>query len=452
MHTTAAPQPVSQRSRLAWYSYDVGSSAYAAVVLLAVYAAYFKEHVVGGAEGSRLWGLSVAIAMIIVAIISPLLGVVADMTGRKKAFLLAFTALACVATALLFFVQKGDILTGMLFFVLAEVGYRGGQVFYNSLLPEVAGVEETGRVSGYGWAIGLVGGIVCLLLVLVLVMFNEGTVIVRLSLVITAVWFAAFATPLFVWLRERAKSTPRAPGDSVISPALSHLRGTLATVRRYREFVKFVVAFLIYNDGILMTVNFAAIFGAVMFGLDQQELILFMILVQVTSVAGALISGALVDRVSGKATLVLFILLMLGAVVGLFLNNSVVGFFVVGGVAGCALSAVQAVSRGMVAILSPPGRSAEFYGFFAVAGRTSSFIGPAIYGWVAAEAALSFEAQGDAASFLWFKAIPQGAGLAEQLGQRAAILPVILFLGVGLVLLLLVNEARARKERTEVAS
>jgi MFS-type transporter involved in bile tolerance (Atg22 family) len=182
----------------------------------------------------------------------------------------------------------------------------------------------------------------------------------------------------------------------------------------------------------------------VMFGLDQQQLIVFMIVVQVTSVVGAYVSGVLADRLGGKPTLIIFILMMLSAVVGLFVNETVKGFFIIGGIAGCALSAVQSVSRAMVAMLSPPARSAEFYGFFAVAGRTSSFVGPAIYGWVAAEAALWFEKQGEAASFLWFKAHEQGASLAEQLGQRVAVLPVIAFLVVGLLLLLSVNESRAR--------
>jgi len=145
--------------------------------------------------------------------------------------------------------------------------------------------------------------------------------------------------------------------------------------------------------------------------------------------------------------LVIFLVMMLGAVIGLFLNESVEGFFVIGGVAGCALSAVQSVSRAMIGKLSPPGRSAEFYGFFAVAGRTSSFIGPTIYGWVAADAALWFEARGERASFLWFRAHERGASLAEQLGQRVAILPVIVFLVVGLVLLLSVDEARSRSAR-----
>ena len=438
-------QSSSSRRRWLWYLYDVGNSSYAAVVILAIYAAYFKGHVVGGAEGSRLWGVSVGIAMLVVAVISPILGVIADHTGQKKRMLMYFTALSVTCTALLFFVQKGDILLGMVLFILAEIGYRGGQVFYNSLLPEVAEQEEIGRVSGNGWAIGLMGGIVCLFIVLALVTLNEGTWFVRISLVITAIYFGVFAAPLFLWFQEKGEGKKLQPGENVFSIAFQKLSHTFRTVRDHREFVKYIVAFLIYNDGILMAINFAAIFGAVMFGLDQQQIILFMILIQFTSVIGAYISGWIADRRSGKASLVIFLLLMIGSVVGLFVVESVTGFFVIGGIAGLALSSVQAVSRAMVGALAPPGRSAEFYGFFAVAGRTSSFIGPTIYGIVAAEAAIFFEAQGDQAAFLWFRVLEGGAPFAEQLGQRVAILPVILFLIVGLVLLLGVNEKQARE-------
>jgi UMF1 family MFS transporter len=441
--TLAKPARVSNRQRWAWYSYDVGNSAYAAVVLLAIYAAYFKGHVVGGPEGSRLWGYSVGIAMAVVAATAPILGAIADFCGRKKGFLLFYTALTCLCTALMFFVGKGQVLFGMLVFIVAEIGYRSGQVFYNALLPEVAEQEELGRVSGNGWAIGLIGGIVCLLLVLVLVTLIEGTWIVRLSLVITAAYYALFSAPLFLWLRERAKPQPMPTGENYLTIAFKRLAQTFRTVRHHREFLKFFAAFLIYNDGVLMTVNFAAIFGAVMFGLDQQQLIVFMIIVQVTSVVGSYIAGIAADRFSNKLSLALSLLLMLGAVLGLFVNESMTGFYIIGGVAGCALSAVQAVSRGMVAVLSPPGQSAEFYGFYAFAGRTSSVIGPAIYGWVAAEAALWFEAQGQSARFLWFKAHELGAPLAEQLGQRLAILPIMAFLVVGLVLLMSVDEERA---------
>jgi len=442
----------SNRRRWLWYLYDVGNSSYAAVVILAIYAAYFKGHVVGGVEGSRLWGVSVGIAMLVVAVISPVLGVIADYTGQKKRFLGYFTALSVACTALLYFVQKGDILLGMVLFILAEIGYRGGQVFYNSLLPEVAEQEEIGRVSGNGWAIGLMGGIVCLFIVLALVTLNEGTWFVRFSLVITAIYFAVFASPLLVWFQEQGGEKKILPGENIFSIAFTRLRHTFQSVRDHREFIKYIVAFLIYNDGILMAINFAAIFGAVMFGLDQQQIILFMILIQFTSVIGAYISGWIADKRSGKASLVIFLLLMIVSVVGLFVVETVAGFFVIGGVAGLALSSVQAVSRAMVGTLAPPGQSAEFYGFFAVAGRTSSFIGPTIYGFVAAEAALFFEAQGDQASFLWFRLLEGGAPFAEQLGQRVAILPVILFLVVGLLLLLSVNERKARQSATTPVS
>jgi UMF1 family MFS transporter len=436
-----------RRQRWMWYLFDVGNSAYAAVVILAIYAAYFKDVVVGGAEGSRLWGISVGIAMLVVAIISPVLGAIADFAGSKKRMLFFFTAQAIIATALLFFVREGNIVMGMVFFILAEIGYRGGQVFYNSLLPEIADQDDIGRVSGYGWAIGLMGGIVCLLLVLGLVMSFEGTYIIRLSLVITAVYFAIFATPLFLFLNEKAQHKPMPKEETYLSIAFQRLKKTISSVKNHREFVKYIIAFLIYNDGILMAINFAAIFGVVMFGLDQQQIIIFMIIIQFTSVIGAYISGFIADYLSAKYSLVIFLIGMLGCVVGLFLVESVPGFFIIGGAAGLALSSVQAVSRAMVGKLAPTGQSAEFYGFFAVAGRTSSFIGPTIYGIVAAEAALWFKAQGDQASFLWFEFLEGGAPYAEQLGQRVAIIPVMIFLIVGLLILLTVKEHKKRAGR-----
>lgn len=449
--TMARPQP-TRRERWAWYLYDFGNSAYAAVVLLAVYALYFKEEVVGGAEGSRLWGLSVGIAMLVVAIIAPILGTIADFSGAKKRFLLFFTAMSCLFTALLFFVQGGDILIGMLFFILAEIGYRSAQVFYNSLLPEIAEPDEIGLVSGNGWAIGSLGGIACLFVVLALIMLVGGAFVVRLSLVITAVFFIIFAAPIFLWLPERAKPQALPAGEGYLTIALKRLGHTFRTVRSYREFIKYIVAFLIYNDGILMALDFAAIFGGVLFGLNQQQLIIFMIIVQVTSIAGAYLAGLIANRWDSKRSLIISILLMIASVIGLFFNNSLIGFFVIGSLAGFSLSAVQAVSRGMISVLAPPGRSAEFYGFFAVAGRTSSFIGPTIYGWIAAEAFLWFQAQGTAASLLWFQANPLGTSFAEQLGQRLALLSIIAFLAVGLVLLFFVNEAKGRAEAMEGAA
>jgi UMF1 family MFS transporter len=433
MTTATLATASTRRERWAWYLYDFGNSAYASVVLLAVYSAYFKGEVVGGAEGTRMWGLALGIAMLAVAVISPILGAIADFAASKKRFLLVFTIMACLFTAGLFFAKPGALVIGMGFFILAEIGYRAAQVFYNGLLPEIAAPDEMGRVSGYGWAIGTAGGVVCLLLILPLIVLVGGTFVVRLSLVITAIFFAVAAVPLFLWIRERAEPQVLPAGENYLSVALKRLGKTIRTASQFREFAKFMIAFLVYNDGIIMALDFAAIIGAVLFGMTQEQLIIFMIIVQVTNVAGAYVFGILVDRIGAKRSLVLSLLMMIGVVVWLYLNQTLTGYFFVGAVAGVAMAGAQSVSRTMVAIFAPPGQSAEFYGFFSVVGRTSSFIGPIVYGLLAAEAALWYQSQG------------QDSGLAEQSGQRVAILSILVFLVLGLVLLTFVDEKKARK-------
>lgn len=437
MATSTAAEPVTRRQRWAWYLYDFGNSAYAAVILLAVYSAYFQGKVVGGAEGSRLWGLAVAIAMLVVALTSPVLGAIADFSGSKKRFLLVYTAISVIFTAGLFLAKPGNLWIGMGFFIVAEIGYRGAQVFYNALLTEIAEPEEMGRVSGYGWAIGTAGGVLCLLLILPLIMilgdtFADDTLIVRLSLPITALFWALSAIPIFRWLPERTQGRALPPGENYLTIAFRQLANTIRKAARFREFVKYMVAFLVYNDGVIMALDFAAIIGAVLFGMDQEKLIIFVIVIQITNVAGAYLFGELVDRIGGKRTLTLSILMMIATVIWLYFNQTQAGFFVIGAVAGFAMAGIQSVSRTMVAIFSPPGQSGEFYGFFAVAGRTSSFVGPAVYGWVAAEAAL------------WYQAHGQLLESAEQSGQRLAILSIAAFLVVGLLLLSFVNETKAR--------
>lgn len=427
------PNRKKNREHLAWYLYDFGNSAYAAVVLLAIYSAYFKNSVVGGAEGTRLWGISVGIAMLFVAITSPILGTLADFSVSKKKFLFVYSLITWVFTALLFFVENGDIFTGMLFFIMAEIGYRSGQVFYNSLLTDIASPAEMGKVSGNGWAIGSIGGILCLIVILPAIILTEGTLMVRLSLPFTAIFFALSAIPTFLWIKEKGKPQQLPANENYFSLALKRLRSTMRSVRSFKEFIKFIVAFLIYNDGILMALDFAAIIGAVLFGMDQQQLIIFMIIVQVTSVAGAYVMAIVGDKIGFKKSLIFSIVMMTAVVLGMLFTKSIEGFFVIGALAGFALTGVQSISRTMVGLFAPAGKSAEFFGFFAVAGRTSSFIGPTIYGILAAEAALWFE-QNRGISEL----------LAEQSGQKVAIVSIAVFLLLGLAVLLSVNEKKAR--------
>jgi len=418
----------TNRDHLAWYLYDFGNSAYAAVVLLAVYAAYFKGTVVGGAEGSRYWGIAVGIAMLAVAIISPILGAIADFSASKKKFLFIFSAITWVFTGLLFFVEKGDVLFGMLFFIIAEIGYRSGQVFYNSLLTEIAEPEDMGRVSGNGWAIGSLGGIIALLILLPIIVIVGGTLVVRLSLVFTSIYFAAASIPTFLWIKEKAVPSDLPAGENIFSVAFDRLIETFKTLGDYKDFLRFIIAFLIYNDGILMALNFAAIIGAVLFGMTQTQLIIFMIIVQVTSVIGAYIAGIAGKKIGFKRSLIYSIVMMMGVILMMLFAQNLTQFFIIGALAGFALTGVQSVSRTLVGYFAPKGRSAEFYGLFAVTGRTSSFIGPTVYGFLAYEAAIYFQNKG----YLIL--------VAEQLGQRVAIGSIAVFLLVGLLILLGVND------------
>jgi UMF1 family MFS transporter len=182
-----------------------------------------------------------------------------------------------------------------------------------------------------------------------------------------------------------------------------------------------------------MALDFAAIIGAVLFGIDQQGLIIFVIIVQLTNVVGAYIFGRWVDRWGGKRSLVISILMMIVVVFALYFNQTASGFNIIGAVAGFAMAGTQSVSRTMVSIFSPPGKSAEFYGFFALAGRTSSFIGPTIFGIIAAEAAL------------YYLSLGQSGELADQSGHRMAILSIAVFFIIGLIVLTFVDENKARQ-------
>ena len=205
---------------------------------------------------------------------------------------------------------------------------------------------------------------------------------------------------------------------------------TFRDIKKYKEFIKYMVSFLIYNDGIMMTMDYAAIIGAVLFGLGQQELIIFMIIVQVTSVAGAYLFGMMAHRWDSKRSLIFSVIMMIGVVIWLLFVDSLTIFYLLGALAGFALTGVQSVSRTMVGQFAPPGKAAEFFGFFEVGGRTSSFIGPTLYGVIAFEATKYFSNRG-------FEALR-----AEQDGMRVAIVSIAIFLAAGLAILLTVRQPK----------
>ncbi len=433
-----------RRAQWAWYLYDFGNSAYAAVVLLAVYASYFKSGVVGTAEGSALWGLSLTISMAIVAVISPIFGAMADYSGRKKTFLFIMTAISTIFTGLLFFVQKGDVVLGMVLFIIAEIGYRSGQTFYNGLLSDIADEDEVAKVSGNGWAIGSAGGIICLLIVLAMIQLNPGDVFfVRFSLVFTALYFIVFAIPAFLWIKEEHRPQDKG-GRNYFAVAFDRIKHTLKSVKNFKEFIKFMIALLIYNDGIIAALDFAAIIGAVLYGVNQTELIIFVIIVQLTNVLGAYVYGLMSEKRGVKKSLIQSLILMIISVLGMMFMPSKTGFFIVGALAGYAMAGAQMLSRTLVSVFAPEGKSAEFYGFFSLAGRTSSIIGPGLMGAAATGLSawvMSTLVKGGVTDL----GNPNALLISEQIGHRLALITIIFFLLVGLMPLLFVNEEEGRR-------
>ncbi len=421
----------TRKSRWSWYFYDFGNSAYASVVLLAVYSAYFKNAVVGGAEGTRLWGISVGIAAILVALISPILGTIADFTKAKKKFLMIFTAIAIVFTAMLFFVREGDVLTGMLFFILAEIGYRAAQVFYDALLTDVSTPESIGFVSGKGWAVGMIGGIIALLIVLLPIQLI-GNEVIPFAFLITAAFYLASSIPTFLWVEERHLPEEIPAGETTISLAFKKLAQTFRDVKNYKEFIKYMVAFLIYNDGIMMLMDFAAIIGATLYGMEQLQLIILVIILQIAGTFGALLFGSISDKKSSKQAIILSLIILIISITGLFFIEDITWFFVIGAFAGFSLSGAQAVSRTMVSQLAPAAKTAEFYGFLSVAGRTSTFVGPLVFG------TISYRANN------WYLKQGIDALTAEQNGLLWAIGSIIAFLLIGMLFLLLVRRVTAK--------
>ncbi len=435
----------------AWYFYDFGNSAYAAVVLLAVYASYFKQGVVGTAQGSALWGLSLTISMLVVAVISPFLGALADYSGKKKTFLFLMTTLSVIFTGLLFFVKKGDIFIGMLFFIIAEIGYRAGQVFYNALLVDIADEDEIGKVSGNGWAFGSFGGIICLVIVLAMIQMNPGNnLIIRLSLLVTAIFYALFTIPAFFLIKETHRPQKR-DGKSLFTVALDRLKTTIRSVKNYTEFLKFMLAVLIYNDGIIAALDFAAIIGSVVFGVTSTELVIFVIIIQITNVAGAFFYGNLGEKIGYKTSLIHSLILMIITVVGMLFVPSKLGYFIVGSIAGFAMAGVQSLDRTLVSVFAPAHRSAEFYGFFSLTGRTSSIIGPGVMG-LAASGLSAWVMNTLVKANLVVVQNELAHTVAEQIGTRLALITVLFFLIIGLMPLLFVNEEEGRKVAKNVVT
>ena len=367
----------NKRTVRAWVLYDFANSIYPAVVTTAVFPLFYVNSVVGseGGLGELWWGWAVSLSALVVAFSSPLLGAIADRSGVRKKFFGFYVAACLVAVALMSTLKPGMVLAGFLFFVIANIGFESANVFYNAYLPDITTPSRFGRVSGYGYAAGYLGS--ALGLVLVLPFARERT---ELVWPIVAGFFLLFSIPAFrVLPRDR-------PGEVGVGEAarwgLANLKTIAAEVWSIPEMRKFLFAFFFYIDGVLTIIAMAGVIAGVTFGFSTEGVIVLFLIVQFSALAGALAMARPTDTLGPKKVLSGVLLMWVAAGVAAYFIQTQTAFYVLAVFAGLGLGSVQSASRAFMASLIPDGREAAMFGFYALCGKSSSVLGPLLFGWV----------------------------------------------------------------------
>ena len=379
---------IPRKEILAWCLYDFANSSFTTVIVTAFYVLYFKNVVFAevGGLGDLWWGISISLSMIVVAFSSPILGAIADCSGAKKRFLMGYTVLSVVFTGLLYFVGRGDLIPGVLFFVLANIGFEGALVFYNAFLPEIAARHDMGKVSGWGWSLGYFGGLSCLLLVIPFAaQLKEGEAglqMARLSFPIVALFFLVTSLPTFLILRERATPIPLPVGSSYLKEGFRRLANTFRHIRQYRELLKFLLAFFVYEDAMITIIAFTAAYADQTLHFTTAQNLMMILLVNPAAAVGAFVFGYVFDRMGAKKTISWTLVLWIIVVIAAYFVQTKLQFLTIAMIAGLVLGSTQSATRSVVGLFSPRHHNAEFFGFYAVSGKFSAIIGPLVFGMV----------------------------------------------------------------------
>lgn len=380
---------VRGREVLAWSLFDAANSGYSTVVQTAVFNAFFVAVVCGGAEwGTLVWSCAVALGNAVSMLVMPAVGRVADLTAGKKKWLFAATMLCIVCTALLALSGPQSYVLSVSMIVLSLIGYNVGESLNSAFLPELARPEALGKVSGWGWSLGYVGGLVTLALCLGATLAGQrigwsNEMQVAASCVITAAVFLLVSMPLFLWLRERAEPQGEAIGLArAFVEGMQELKGTYALLKHYTDFKRLVVCGFLYQCGIATVIALAAIYASAVMGFGMTETLVLVLLVNITAAVGAFAFGYIQDKIGHKASLAATLVVWIAMVATAAAAQTPTLFWVSANLAGLAMGSSQSAGRAMVGLLAPASRLAQFYGFWNMALWLSAIVGPITYGLV----------------------------------------------------------------------
>ena len=395
--TTATSRPrnwlralaLHRRETFSWAMYDWANSAFATTIMAAVLPIYYAS--VAGADlpGNRAtvyWGYTTALALFLIAIASPILGAVADYMGAKKRFMALFVALGVVATSMLYFVERGQWLLASLIFIAANIGFSGANIFYDSLLPHIAGDDEIDQLSATGYALGYLGGGILLVVNILWILsphtfgIPDTTTASRLAMFSVAVWWALFSIPLFRYVAEppRRISATDVLGANPVVAGFRRLRETFSEIRRYRQVLIFLLAFWLYNDGIGTIIKMATIYGTEV-GIGQTALIGALILTQFVGIPFAFAFGGLAKRIGAKSCLYLALAVYTLIAIGGYFLSQAWQFWVLAFAVATVQGGAQALSRSLYGSMVPRAQSSEFFGFMRISDKFAGILGPLLF-------------------------------------------------------------------------
>ncbi len=413
----------TRKTILAWMMYDFANSSFANNVTTFIYATFFAKVIADNeVAGTVLWSRGVAIIMLVVGLLSPPLGALADQAGYRKRFLMWTTLLAVVFTALLYFPQQGQATFALTLYIIACIGFEMGTVFYNAFLPDIAPSERLGRVSGQAWGMGYLGGLLSMVVLMVgfvspetpwFGLSKETHAHIRATNIGVAIWFALFSLPALLYLPETpARQTHH---KHLLLSSYRRLLQTFGELKHYREIFKLLLARLVYNDGLTTIFAFGGIYAVGTFGFTLEEVLLFGIIINIAAGIGAWCFGFLDDRIGGKRTIqitligfviaaliavipqerfqswVNFLLYDAGLLLGLFADSNPSAlqsfifdtkfqFWIAGLLVGLFAGPNQSASRSLMGRFVPRKKETEFYGFYAFSGKATAFLGPMLMG------------------------------------------------------------------------
>ena len=408
----------TKRHVFAWAIYDFANSGYTTVVITAVFNAYFVSVVSGGAIwGTFLWPCILSLSYVLVIVTGPIIGAYIDISGRRKRVLIITTIGCIVSTATLSLVGEGDLWKGSICLILSNYFFGIGENIISSYLPDIAKKEAVGRISGFGWAVGYLGGIVTLLVSLIIVLQAQVNGLgaeqyVPMTILITAVVFAFASIPTFVFLTEGA---PRGNQKTTFGESFIRFFQTLRQSRKFKDLYRFLISTIFFQGGVQAVIALAAIYAQQVIGFNFTETIILILVVNITAAIGAWLLGRVHDSLGHKKSLTLILIGWILVIVMAWFSIERSIFWVTANFVGLLLGACQSNARAFVSALTPESRRAEFFGLWGLAVKSASILGPVTFG------ALTWVLDGD---------------------HRNSILSLVVMFVIGLLFLLTVNVQR----------